>query len=45
MGYYIGMMLAGLVRPDHQEGDVNTQGQGGVREAQSILLRIGREVS
>ena len=25
MGYYIGMVLAVLVRGDHQEGDVNSQ--------------------
>ena len=25
MGYYVGMVLAVLVRSDHQEGDVNSQ--------------------
>ena len=25
MGYYVGMVLAVLVRGDHQEGDVNSQ--------------------
>jgi len=52
MGYYIGMVLAGLVRGDGQEGDVNSPGriyvsesQRGVRAAQNVLLRIGREVS